>query len=1656
MTGASNVLDNVTVSNTGSASAIDITGALTLIGVTAITTNADSNSGETVESTGTLTLPGHLLDYERQARQPWHRQDRRSTGAKLDNVNVSGGGTIDVDGAGGGGPPPAPATLILSDGATINSGKIEIGPVGTLDVSTGLATLTGVTVDVTSGGVLKVDGAATLDLSGTNITGSSQLNNAGTLKNILGNDTISGNVDNTGGTIEVQSGSLDLSGTLTGVGTLKIDAGTTLEIGSSDTAQTATFEGGTGTLQLDNSFTGTINGQSSTAGSFTVTGAGNITTTSGDALDFTSSGGAVGTPANVTVTPTGTLNGAANGIKVVQNGTGDITVSPSGSVTGSAGYGILAEDSAIGSGNITVDAAGKVTGNGANSVGILAENLNSANNGSITVTASAGAAGAVFGIEALTQGSGGVTVTSTDGATGTGSGSVGILAENLMSGATGDIDVTSSGGVSGVTYGIEIINDGNGDTTLESNDAVSSTATSGTGNYGIRVVSAGSGSETVTTDDNSDVTAGGTGINVVNIASSIAQGTSSITVTNNGTIHSGTQNNIDGSPAGGIYAGYRGVGAPSPAVPDANVFGTVIVNNNGNITADAGYGIDAYNWGIGDVTVNEGKNTTIHAGAIGIGAYVDGQGAGDATVNLADNVQITTTSSYGIQAYSDGSGSLAVNMAQSGTDSITSGSDGIVATNGATAIAAGTPGSTITVNAYGTISSGALNGGATIAGILAGYAGNGLGNPTPPSPTPNLNVNGTVTVNNYASITAATGYGIDAFNWGNGNVTVNDEDGTTISAKAGGSGSSVAGIGAFQLGAAGATGDVTVNLFGDAKVTNTIGIGVNASNNGSGAVTINTSKDSQVSGGTFGIVANASGGTLAIDNEGTVSGGQGLFAGTTGSNNVFVTNDGSITGTSSLGIGVQQGSGTGSSTITNTGTVTGGTSAIGIGESAAATATITNTGTIGAAGASVHAINESGGHLIINNDTLTVGQTVTHGVIDGTINAASTTFNNEAGATWNAVGASTFGASSTIDNAGTISLAGASISDANGLTITNETGGVIDGVSGTNLISGATINNYGTIEATGGTLTIDPVTQLTLTNTGTLEAVTGGKLSLSNIAVTNTQNGHDGTVSTDGGTSEIDLSFSSISGGAVDNAGKLVSTGGTGNFISAAITNDGTIEVKTGALTLSGSISGNGSATIDNGATLELNLADGQNVTFNGTGAELIIDGTAAHGQTAQSFTGDIHGLAATDEIDLRGIAYGNPTYATYTYDATTGLLHVYDGNGDHYDLDIGLGFAGAHFAGSDDTHGGTLITMNAADDAPAFAQTTLTASFSEQSNQTDVGTPDPVAPQTASGTLNFTDVDLTDLPTVSIVSGGQNVTWTSATGVDLSSSLSAPQKAALEQALSLTAESGNHNNGAVDWNYSIADSTLDFLSQGETLTITTTVALDDHQNLATLPTKVITVTIQGADDAPTITAATSDQITEAPGTGNTTTDHAGGTIGFADVDLSDRPVVTAPFSGYTYTDANGDALTLTAGQQSDLEAALTITPDANNANNGSATWSYGVVDGKLDFLAQGETLTLTYTATVTDSQNVTATQPITVTIHGTDDAPTITSATSDQITEAPGTGNTTTDHAGGTISFADVDLSDRPVVTAPFSGYTYTDANGDALTLTAGQQSGP
>jgi hypothetical protein len=359
------------------------------VGSGTLTLNNVTVAGGNITNTGTIdSIGGVNID----------DADITNSGA---GIIESTAGLLTIDGTVASGPSQTftltNSSTVAADGGLLYIIDEQVTNTATLEaIHGGTLKLSGLTVtnkDATHNGTVTIDGTSELDLVSANISGG-LLSNSGHLYNVSGLNTVSAAVTNTG-TIEVQSGTLDLSGGLTGVGTLKIDTGTTLEIAGAD-AQTVTFTGGAGTLQLDNTsipFTGTITGASSASGNFTVTGAANITTASGDALDFNSSGGTSVSPATVTVSTSGTLTGKAGGIAVIQNGTGDIAVSPTGDVTGQAGHGILAEDSATGSGNITVTTTGKVTGTGANSDGILATNLNAANGGNINVTATGGAAG---------------------------------------------------------------------------------------------------------------------------------------------------------------------------------------------------------------------------------------------------------------------------------------------------------------------------------------------------------------------------------------------------------------------------------------------------------------------------------------------------------------------------------------------------------------------------------------------------------------------------------------------------------------------------------------------------------------------------------------------------------------------------------------------------------------------------------------------------------------------------------------------------------------------------------------------------------------------------------------------------------------------------------------------------------------------------------------------------------------------------------------------------------------------------------------------------------------------------------------------------------------------------------------------------------------
>ena len=141
--------------------------------------------------------------------------------------------------------------------------------------------------------------------------------------------------------------------------------------------------------------------------------------------------------------------------------------------------------------------------------------------------------------------------------------------------------------------------------------------------------------------------------------------------------------------------------------------------------------------------------------------------------------------------------------------------------------------------------------------------------------------------------------------------------------------------------------------------------------------------------------------------------------------------------------------------------------------------------------------------------------------------------------------------------------------------------------------------------------------------------------------------------------------------------------------------------------------------------------------------------------------------------------------------------------------------------------------------------------------------------------------------------------------------------------------------------------------------------------------TASVTLLVTGANDAPTVdvlrTNATG-TITERPEGSpdeNTAVQASTGSIGFADVDLSDTHTASFAPAGSDYLGA------LTLGD---------LDPETK-----TVAWTFTARDDALDGLAAGETRTQTYAVTIDDGHGGTATQNVVVTLVGSaDGAPTI------------------------------------------------------------------
>ena len=293
-----------------------------------------------------------------------------------------------------------------------------------------------------------------------------------------------------------------------------------------------------------------------------------------------------------------------------------------------------------------------------------------------------------------------------------------------------------------------------------------------------------------------------------------------------------------------------------------------------------------------------------------------------------------------------------------------------------------------------------------------------------------------------------------------------------------------------------------------------------------------------------------------------------------------------------------------------------------------------------------------------------------------------------------------------------------------------------------------------------------------------------------------------------------------------------------------------------------------------------------------------------------------------------------------------------------------------------------------------------------------DNGTP---GTPTATGDLNSTDVD------------NPNDAW-----------------AAVATATASASGYGSYTLTAAGvWTYTLNNSnpSVQALNAGQTLTDTFTVTTVDGT------TQVVTITIDGANDAAVISGATTGSVVEAGGVANGT------------------PGVPIAFGNLNSTDVDNppDAWT----------AVATPTASANEygsyALTAAGVWTYTLNNSNPDVQAlnAGGTLTDTFTVSTVDGTS----QIVSITIHGTNDAAVITGPVTGAVAEAGGVDNGTpgTPTASGDLSSTDVDnlpdaWTEVGTATASTSGYgsfiltagvwTYTldDTNATVQALNVGQ----
>ncbi|RBW50178.1 VCBS domain-containing protein [Marinobacter sp. F3R11] len=194
--------------------------------------------------------------------------------------------------------------------------------------------------------------------------------------------------------------------------------------------------------------------------------------------------------------------------------------------------------------------------------------------------------------------------------------------------------------------------------------------------------------------------------------------------------------------------------------------------------------------------------------------------------------------------------------------------------------------------------------------------------------------------------------------------------------------------------------------------------------------------------------------------------------------------------------------------------------------------------------------------------------------------------------------------------------------------------------------------------------------------------------------------------------------------------------------------------------------------------------------------------------------------------------------------------------------------------------------------------------------------------------------------------------------------------------------------DGGYTYNLDNTSVAVQALAAGETLTDTFSYTMSDQDG--NTDTASLTITITGSNDAPVIIGGPDSVALNETDSGLA----SNGDFTVSDLDTSDS--VTASVNGLV-VGGTSDRTDPAAPSDADLEAMLTVSPTATvggASNSATLSWSFDSASEAFDYLAAGETLELTYTVRAEDGQDATADETVTITIAGTNDAPTISGLT--------------------------------------------------------------